>query len=282
VHALNSSLKRWIQYQQERFPLKAYLPLVLVTTWATLAYTGNQALPSGWLLCSACVLIFYLHLRIYDEFKDYADDLAFRPYRPVPRGLVQLRELAWIGITTALFQLAIVLWQEPRALPWLLGTWAYTAFMGKEFFVGDWLKERPLLYMLSHLLVVGWIAAFTAVWAGGVPFTVVLLALCTGALIEFGRKIRLPAQEESGVETYSFLLGIRPAVGIWLGVLALGALVSGFGHNGLLVLAIGLLFTLLWAEHATKPPYPNLGRIELLTPVWVLVLYIALALGRLL
>ena len=37
-----------------------------------------------------------LQLRLADEFKDFEEDSRYRPYRPVPRGLVSLRDLAWV------------------------------------------------------------------------------------------------------------------------------------------------------------------------------------------
>ena len=55
------------------------------------------------------VLLFFLQLRIADEFKDYEDDARYRPYRPVPRGLVSLRELAWVGVGAAAIQLALAI-----------------------------------------------------------------------------------------------------------------------------------------------------------------------------
>ena len=35
----------------------------------------------------------FLMVRIVDEFKDYEEDCKYRPYRPVPRGLIKLKEL---------------------------------------------------------------------------------------------------------------------------------------------------------------------------------------------
>lgn len=31
-------------------------------------------------------------VRIVDEFKDYEEDCEYRPYRPVPRGLITLKD----------------------------------------------------------------------------------------------------------------------------------------------------------------------------------------------
>ena len=54
----------------------------------------------------ATAFLFFLQLRIADEFKDFEEDSRYRPYRPVPRGLVRLRELGWLGAAAACLQLA--------------------------------------------------------------------------------------------------------------------------------------------------------------------------------
>ena len=82
---------------------------------------GYTLIPDGKALIVAFVttFIFFLQLRIADEFKDFADDLRFRPYRPVPRGLISLRELGVVGVIGALIQLLLALWLSPSLLPLL-------------------------------------------------------------------------------------------------------------------------------------------------------------------
>ena len=51
---------------------------------------------------------------------DAEEDARFRPYRPVPRGLVTLRELGWIGALIAVVQFALARqigwpWQRRRS-----------------------------------------------------------------------------------------------------------------------------------------------------------------------
>ncbi len=88
--------------------------------------------------------IFFLQLRIADEFKDYEDDLRYRPYRPVPRGLVTLRELGWIGVAGgAAIQLGLALWLHPPLVAAAVLAWAYLALMSREFFAAAWLRRRP-------------------------------------------------------------------------------------------------------------------------------------------
>jgi 4-hydroxybenzoate polyprenyltransferase len=83
-------------------------------------------------------------LRLADEFKDFEEDARFRPYHPVPRGLVSLRELGWLWVLTGLAQAGLAVWLHPGLLGVLLITWTYLALMSREFFCRSWLKARPL------------------------------------------------------------------------------------------------------------------------------------------
>jgi 4-hydroxybenzoate polyprenyltransferase len=223
----------WI-YQAERFPLKRHGPLITVFCGAAALYGarlvgGSPSLPVllGAILCSGA---FFLLMRIADEFKDRHDDQRCRPYRPVPRGLVSLQELALVALATALLQGLLVWRVAPDAWWLLLLTWGWFALMGVEFLVPLWLRARPLLYTLSHMVIVPLIAllalAMAVLPAGGtLPGAALLplLALCylNGLAIEFARKIRFPDQEEPGVETWSALWGLGPAQARWLVVLLL-------------------------------------------------------------
>src|SRR4028119_2288395 len=96
-------MKRWWIYQQERFPIVTHGLLIATFSTAAIAY-ANQLRPNPTAIAPGTVLVAFivvflafLQLRIADEFKDFADDARYRPYRPVPRGLVSLGELRAIG-----------------------------------------------------------------------------------------------------------------------------------------------------------------------------------------
>ena len=97
-------MNRWVTYQRERFPLAGHGPLVAAFSASAVCFSsllrGHLAAPSPLALIAAFLtsLVFFLQLRIADEFKDFAEDARLRPYRPVPRGLVTLRELAWVAV----------------------------------------------------------------------------------------------------------------------------------------------------------------------------------------
>ena len=121
---------RWWVYQRERFPLFAHGPLVLAFSSSAVCFSHLLRGQNNWpalasvVVAFATCLLFFLGLRIADEFKDIEEDTRYRPYRPVPRGLVTLRELGWVGAAVAVIQLALALWLAPGLSLILLAAWA--------------------------------------------------------------------------------------------------------------------------------------------------------------
>ena len=227
-------IRLWI-YQGERFPFAQYLPLVAAFTFSASGYSalsGGRAGLFRWPVMAVGILtafcLFFL-LRLFDEFKDAKDDARFRPYRAVPRGLVSFGELRGLLLALVGLALAANAALEPRLLAPLSLSLCYILLMWREFFISGWLRRRPVPYMLTHMLVMPLVDFYTSGldWlVAGVPMPrgmILFLALTftNGCVIEIGRKIRVPADEEDGVETYSSLWGRFRAAAIWLAVLTL-------------------------------------------------------------
>ena len=233
-----------------------------------------------------------VHVVVVTEFKDAEDDARYRPYRPVPRGLITLRELAMLGAVAVVAQIALNLAVIPAMLvAWVL-VLGYMLLMWREFFVAAWLKRRPILYMLTHMAVMPLIDFYTTGldWldAGAAPprgleffLTVTFL---NGIVIEVGRKIRAAEQEETGVETYSALYGARRATLGWLGVMTLtwgsavlAALYAGFGSLGVIPLTGFLLLCAVPALLFLRSGSPRHAKlIETAAGIWTLAMYLTL------
>jgi 4-hydroxybenzoate polyprenyltransferase len=292
----------WI-YQRERFPLLANGALVAVLTAASLLYASLALGATSSLRLDLYVAAFgvalglFLQLRIFDEFKDYADDKAFRPYRPVPRGVVSLRELGAIGLLVAGMQVVLTAWISWQLLPLLAMVWLYMGLMGREFFVSRWLKAHPLIYMLSHMVITPLILLFLTAWvwlvagAGFIPGLGWFLAASygNGMVFEIGRKIRSPEDEEPGVETYSALWGRGGAVAAWIGAMTLaGVCMTAAATFLALAMPIALLFGVLWigalivAVRYLQAPVQRRGAaIERYSALWTLLIYLGLIAGAL-
>ncbi len=189
-------------------------------------------------------------------------------------------------------QLGLALWLEP-SLALLLGvTWLYLALMSKEFFVADWLKRRPVLYMVSHMAIVPLVDFYATAcdwWPAGegAPrglLWFVAVSYFNGMVIEIGRKVRGPQDEEVGVNTYSALWGMRRAVFVWLGALlstaglaVVAALQVDFLGPMICVLTLLLIAAAGVAVDFLDDPTRKASKmIETFSGVWTLLLYLSL------
>ena len=299
AHSETPSSKRWWIYQRERFPILAHSPVILAFSLSAISYSallrGAETLP-GWQPCAVAFLssvLSFLQLRLADEFKDFEEDSRYRPYRPVPRGLVTLRELGWVWIGCIAVQLALCLWLKPRLLVLLAITWLYLGLMTKEFFARRWLKARPVVYMVSHMGILPLVDFYATGcdWAsigylrppaGLLWFLPV--SFLNGMVVEIGRKIRSPQDEETGVETYSFLWGRRRAVLVWLAIMMATAALAymaareirfGLPEVGILSAAIAIAGG--FAYGFLRRLGSGQGKhLETMAGVWSLVLYLSL------
>jgi 4-hydroxybenzoate polyprenyltransferase len=292
-------VNRWWIYQQERFPVFAHSPLIAAFSLSAVSYSalirGMHQLP-GWRSCLvafASSFLFFLQLRIADEFKDFEEDSRFRPYRPVPRGLVSLADLGWVWAGCIAIQFALALWLAPRLIVLLLLTWLYLGLMSKEFFARRWLKARPITYMVTHMAIMPLVDLYTTscewVPAGGARpprglLWFLLVSFFNGMVIEIGRKIRSPQDEESGVETYSFLWGRRNAVMAWLAMMACTAGFAYVAARGIgfarpiLILLVTLLFAAVAiGVYFLQGAVTKRGKwVEAMSGVWSLLMYLSL------
>jgi 4-hydroxybenzoate polyprenyltransferase len=290
-------MKRWWIYQNERFPVFAHGPLIAAFSACAVAFSAllrGAPTPTWSMFLTAfgvCLLMF-LQLRIADEFKDAAEDARWRPYRPVPRGLVSLAELRVVFILAALAQSALVLLLEPLLMGVLAIAWSYLALMSVEFFCREWLKRRPVVYLVSHMGIMPLVDFFGTAceWLPrGVPAPAGLgwflaASFFNGIVIEFGRKIRQPVDEEEGVETYSQLWGKAVAVNVWLGCLAatlVCAVIAAWEIHFMVPVAL-VLAPLVAVAVALRPGYLAGSLrgtwVEGFSAIWTLALYLMLGL----
>ena len=299
---------RWIVYQRERFPLAGHMPLVAAFSASAVSFSALLRSPAwlsgaptgipGWrsaLVAFATSLLFFLQLRIADEFKDADEDARYRPYRPVPRGLVTLRELRAVAFGAVVIQAGLAVWLGASLLLFLAPVWLYLLLMQREFFAPRWLRAHPLIYAATHMVIVPLIDFYATAcdwWVAGLRRPpdglswFLLVSLCNGFVIEVGRKIRAPIDEEAGVPTYTALWGPLGAIAGWIGALISGAfcaLIAARSIDVIVPLAVALM-TLLGACALTvrrflAAPAPAMGRrFEALSWLWTVSMYVTLGL----
>ncbi|MDR0803405.1 UbiA family prenyltransferase [Fluviicola sp.] len=293
-----SLFKRFLTYQKERYPLIGYFFLIGSFSFSAIAYSRicrgitEFVSPDKFFVCIFNTITLFFILRISDEFKDREDDRKYRAYLPVPRGLISLNELKYIGIAALIFQLIITSLFFSKMLFLLAIVYFYLFFMSKEFFVKKWLKRHQFWYVTSHMLIIPLIDVFASGFdwllenekaPTGLLFFFAV-SFMNGIVLEIGRKIKSPEQEEKGVLSYTFQLGTKPAAIFWIFILLLTlilALTASYfaGHSITSYIALISVFAV-----CTVPPIlflikqnaRNSKLIEYGSTLWTFSMYLIL------
>jgi len=229
-------------YLAERFPVPvtlllsvATIAVVMVVVEAPHLRVGGPFIVEAHAVTGALMMFLLLfHLRVFDEHKDFAQDAATRPDRPVQRGLITLRQLKIAGAIVIALELALGFSHGFESGLWWLLPLGYSVLMLFEFFAPHWLSKRYWLYAISHSLITSVMCA-ALVLRTGVPvsaelWVLVAMALASTFSIDVLRKTWMPSSEIAGVDSWSSLIGvgragalggallvIAAACGAWLG-----------------------------------------------------------------
>ena len=301
---------RFWQYLLERFPPLGNGLLIVVFSFSAIAYSillrgANEYITAANFLIAVFLTVgLFLLLRISDEFKDAEEDFMHRRQLPVPRGLISLRELAGAAVVIFISQLFIVFAFAPEIFPLYALAIAYMAAMFFEFGIGRWLKQHQWAYNASHIVIIPLVdivaSAFDWKLKGlsppiGLAFFFAV-SYCNGIVLELGRKLGAPGQEDLGKRLYTTRLGQHKA-GIYYALalvftyaLAIAAALAA-GHSWPTLLAFTLLLVVAFVPVALhfwmgKASAKTSKSLEITSGLWTLGMYLLLGgipmLGKLL
>ena len=210
-------IKKWYTYQKERFPVATYGMYIFSIVFGTFCFAIDKTYNPNWIMflpMFAVAFLQFLIVRIVDEFKDYEEDAKYRPYRPVPRGLVTLKELGILGGICAAVQVGITAILNLKGLIFLGLVWLFFGVMSKSFFIKKLVDKHILLEVtLDELLMpvlVLYLSTFvTSISVKLIPF--LILSYLGSWIVEIARKVRCKEDEEEGVKTYTAVFGIPAA-----------------------------------------------------------------------
>ncbi len=249
-------------YMRERFPLfghvlliisyfssNQFLAKVLVNPGEPMRYTAQS------LLGALTLLLFFWHLRIFDEHKDFAEDSRFHSHRVLQRGVITLAELRILAAIAIAAEFALAAAAGVAAMTGLAMAFAFSLLMLKEFFAAAWLKRHFLVYATSHMLLMPLLSLMVfsfatrqMPWRAPPVFWVyAFVGFFVTFNVEVSRKIRAPEDEVEGLDSYSKIFGTYGAAWIVLGLRLIDTtLVSFVGHaigvSPWFYVAVGALF----------------------------------------
>lgn len=210
-------IKKWYTYQKERFPVATYGIYIFSIVFGTFCFAIDKTYNPNWIMLLpmfAVAFLQFLMVRIVDEFKDYEEDAKYRPYRPVPRGLVTLKELGILGGICAAVQVGITAILNLKGLIFLGLVWLFFGVMSKSFFIKKLVDKHILLEvtldeLLMPILVLYLSTFVTSISVKLIPF--LILSYLGSWIVEIARKVRCKEDEEEGVKTYTAVFGIPAA-----------------------------------------------------------------------
>ncbi len=271
----------WMTYVRERFPLPVYALLVGGFVLSAAAAAGSPLEVAATAFGAAGLLAFFFELRLMDELKDLEKDRVANPDRPLPRGLLNpdgvRRTVAGIALGMGAYGVALApVAGVPAAAAFLLLT-VYLWLMYREFYLGAWLVDRPILYAATHQIVLLPMSAFAALcyrpesWQTPAVWYTGLVSLGGFFAYEVCRKLD-PAAHPI-LKTYRSMYGLGGSaalVAVSLGIAAAGA--AGLGRSHALLLwpteAI-LLASLPLAAHPKRFKWvEGIASISLLLHLW--------------
>ncbi len=241
-----TGLAAWRQYLAERFPVPVTLMLAVATAVACHAVAQSPGFGSGngemvihvpdLLGGIGLVFLLLFHLRVFDEHKDFAQDAATRPDRPVQRGLISLRQLKLAGALAIGLELAIALAPGWRGGWWWLVPLGFSVLMLVEFGAKHWLERHYPIYAVSHSAITSVMCLALVMRTSAelappsTPHLVVLmvLALASTFSIDVLRKTWMPASEIDGVDSWSKLIGVGRAATLGAVLLAIAGGCAGW------------------------------------------------------
>jgi 4-hydroxybenzoate polyprenyltransferase len=292
--------RRLNAYMNERFPLFRHVAMVFIYFLANqflaqvLGNPGDR-LRIGWFTLLGMLFLFciFFHLRVFDEHKDYSDDIVHYPGRILSRGLITLTHLKILGglaIAVELVCAAVSGWPAVVAV----GTAIFFSWiLLHEFFVRDWLKARFILYAFVHMLIMPLLTAtifsFTMqrhFWEAPWLFWAYAAAdFFAFANWEISRKIRMPEDEIDGVSSYSREFGMFAAARAVLVLRILNTILAWivglylhlgiFYYAGLIVLFLGTCYGLL--RFRRNPSRKTAGQLESYGGAYIILFYFVLA-----
>ena len=224
---------RWQTYVAERFPPLGYAILIF-SFYSSNQFLAHALTSSGepmrydlsTLIGALAILGVFLHLRIFDDQKDYEEDCRYFPDRALQRGAVTRRDLRLLLAIVVTAELLLAALSGPGAMVSVLTVIGFSLLMLKEFFAREWLRQRFLLYASTHMLILPLmaIAIFSFAtrdypWQAPCWYWLYsFVGFCVGFNWEVSRKIRAPEEEIDGVDSYTKRFGTYGAAYLVLGI----------------------------------------------------------------
>ena len=214
--------KRFYSYQKERFPMiilaLSLFPAILSS--GAIVATHPSILKA--FLAVVASIAYLLHIRVIDEHRDFHHDNTHHVSRPVQTGLISKKELGKIDILSIVVLLGVALFSGVYATGVAVFMLFYSYLAGKEFFIGEKIRQYFFFYNAINLVQMLLMQVFVyLIFTNTLSLNALLIAhflfTTVGTIIfEFVRKVKIPGDDGTGRDTYTWHLGFGNSIIIYV------------------------------------------------------------------
>ena len=259
-------MKRFMTYLNERSPLPAlsFLSAGIATSGMII---GQEF--SWWIFALGLIMnnFLFIQMRLGDELKDFETDKIINPTRPLPRGLYKPAEVQRLLEIFLCFLIAIglligVIYSVPGGICLVIAS-IFSWLMFKEFYMKHELDKSPMIYALTHQVIVFPLFAWPGLtddptmYDDKIFLGWLLANFGCSFTFELCRKLNPAAHELA--KTYAHHYG-RPKTVIFclifMAITAYGAWLSGIGSFSWPPLALLLISLIVWMKDPSKYKFP--------------------------
>jgi 4-hydroxybenzoate polyprenyltransferase len=210
--------KRFIKYQDNRFPIKILGFTTLASILSSAAILNYEV--TIWQILSVFFAILFLmfHIRVIDESRDFANDLNNHTDHPIHTGIISLKQLFFIDIVGIIIALILSVLNDLNTLIILALFFVITSIAWKDFFLKKYFSGKNILYHLvnSPQMILLQLYIFT-LYTGHLEYSssmwiLVLFIYINIFILEVVRKIKISKEESKVNDTYSSSIGFRKSL----------------------------------------------------------------------
>ncbi len=210
---------KWVRFFIERFDPISHVLMISLFIAGHIVLVKND-LSSNFVFIFLGTTIFFFKLRCFDEVKDLDLDMKINPTRPLPRGLLSVFDMKDAIILCLVFENAIFYSIGLNAGVAMSIASVYSLIMYKEFFLGDWFRDKLTSYATAHTLVTILLSLSVFSALANKPLYLLdkelyffsIISWLLFNIFELGRKTFLQSEERDQVESYSKVWGKGGAV----------------------------------------------------------------------
>jgi hypothetical protein len=259
-------MKRFMTYLNERSPLPALTFLSAGIALSAVAIDQSFS----WVILVLGILLnnfLFIQMRLGDELKDFETDKQINPTRPLPRGLFQTSEVQrlleiFLTILIASGLVIGVLYSALGGSALVIAS-IFSWLMYKEFYISHTLDKSPMIYALSHQIIVFPLFAWPGLTLNPTLITdKIFLGWLLGNFgasftFEICRKLNPSAHELA--KTYAHHYGRTRTVLfclIFMTISAVGSYIAHIHLYALPALSVLLISLVLWHQKPEKYKLP--------------------------